>query len=258
MDHRGGRPAALPAAPLSLWGHIEEARDDEVVTLDMHRARHLHDAAVRIGTWNLAGRWSEPHQQFLADMGCDVLLLTEVSDRVELPGFYGHVTDLLMADRRHWAGVWSRHPLTPLRDPHGASAMAEIVGQRFCSSILPWRSCGSREPWVGTSTAERTIDAVEAIQSSAPDVWGGDWNHALKGREYAGTKAGREHLLKSLAELGLIAATADAPHQIKGLLSIDHIAVPMGWSARFEHHSALLGQGRLSDHDAYVVEAVEA
>jgi len=208
---------------------------------------------MRLGTWNLAGRWSDDHREFLEGLECDVLLLTEVSDRAELPGMTGHVTKAQIAWRRHWAGIWSRHPLTRLADPHGATAMAEIRGLRFCSSILPWRSCGSREPWVGSSTAERTINAVDAIAKAGPDVWGGDWNHALDGREYAGSKAGRTHLLKVLAELGLSAATTDAPHQTEGLLSIDHIAVPTGWSARVEHHSALLSEGRLSDHDAYVL-----
>ncbi|ANH39185.1 hypothetical protein I601_2769 [Nocardioides dokdonensis FR1436] len=210
---------------------------------------------MRIGTWNLAGRWSNDHRGFLEELQCDVLLLTEVSDRVELPGMVGHVTRAQMARRRYWAGIWSRHPLTPLADPYGASAMAEVLGQRVCSSILPWKSCGSREPWVGTNTVERTINAVDVIAAAAPTVWGGDWNHALEGREYASSKAGRDHLLKSLAELGLSAATTDARHQIDGLLSIDHIAVPTGWSARVEHHSALLAEGRLSDHYAYVAEA---
>jgi endonuclease/exonuclease/phosphatase family protein len=212
---------------------------------------------MRIGTWNLAGRWSDDHRGFVEDLRCDVLLLTEVSDRVELPGMTGHMTSAQMARRRHWAGVWSRHAMTPLPEPHGASAMAETLGYRFCSSILPWKSCGSREPWVGTNTAERTINAVDAIAAAAPTVWGGDWNHALQGREYAGSKVGRDHLLKSLAELGLSTATTDAPHQIEGLLSIDHISVPATWSTRVEHHSALLDEGRLSDHDAYVVEVIE-
>jgi hypothetical protein len=212
---------------------------------------------MRVGTWNLAGRWSESHEQFLAGMECDILLLTEVSDRVELPGFSGHVTKLLMARRRHWAGVWSRAPLSALPDPHGASAMVEVSGHRVCSSILPWRSCGSREPWVGADTAQRTVEAVGAIRGAAPDIWGGDWNHALRGREYTGSRAGRDHLLMVIAELGLQAATTDAPHQIEGLLSIDHVATPAAWSTRAEHHSALLDDGRLSDHDAYVVEVIE-
>jgi hypothetical protein len=76
--------------------------------------------------------------------------------------------------------------------------MAEVLGQRVCSSILPWRSCGSREPRVETNTAGRTIEAVDAIAGAVPTVWGGDWNHALKGREYASSKAGRFHITRGL------------------------------------------------------------
>lgn len=208
---------------------------------------------MRIGTWNLAGRWDDRHAELLARMTCDVLLLTEVSDRVDLPGST-HVTSAAMAARRRWAGIWSRHPVTPLPDPHGATAMAEIDGLRFCASVLPWRSCGSRPPWVGDSTEERTRAAVDAITAAHPDVWGGDWNHALDGREHAGSAAGRRLLLAAVEELGLDVPTATAPHQIDKLLSIDHVAVPATWHARVEHHSALVADGRLSDHDAYVVE----
>jgi hypothetical protein len=211
---------------------------------------------TRIGTWNLAGRWSDEHRGFLEALDCDVLLLTEVSDRVELPGPAIHRTEREVAARRRWAGIWSRRPMTPLPDPHGASAMAEIDGLRVCSSILPWRSCGSREPWVGANTHARTVDAVDAVAAAEPAVWGGDWNHALVGREYAGSKAGRLHLLDVLDRLGLAPRTTDAPHQIKGLLAIDHVAVPTQWEARTEHHSALVPDGRLSDHDAYVVEVI--
>lgn len=136
--------------------------------------------------------------------------------------------------------------------------MAEVLGHRVCSSILPWRSCGSREPWVGVTTAERTVNAVDAIARAAPTIWGGDWNHALKGRELSGSQAGRQHLVEAMAGLGLSAATTDAPHQIAELLSIDHIAVPTAWKARVTHHSALRPDGRLSDHDAYVADVLEA
>jgi hypothetical protein len=119
---------------------------------------------------------------------------------------------------------------------------------------LPWRSCGSREPWVGANTFERTVEAVDAIEATKPQIWGGDWNHALQGREYAGSQAGRRRILESLETLDLTAPTHDSPHQIDGLLAIDHIAVPAGWTTRVEHHSALLDDGRRSDHDAYVVD----
>ncbi|MEQ6901785.1 hypothetical protein [Nocardioides sp. YIM 152588] len=211
---------------------------------------------MRIGTWNLAGRWSEQHRQFLDDLDCEVLLLTEVSDRVDLTDRHGHVTDLLMARRRHWAGIWTARAHDPLPDPHGASAMVEYDDLRLCSSILPWRACGSREPWVGATTFERTVEAVDAIAKHSPTVWGGDWNHALVGTEHAGSKAGRGRIIEALDDLKLRAPTADAQHQIEGLSSIDHIAVPSTWETKVEHHSALLDEGRLSDHNAYVVEVL--
>jgi len=101
---------------------------------------------MRIGTWNLAGRWDARHLALLEAMNCDVLLLTEVSERVELPAHDLHLGEALMAPRRRWAAVASRSALRPLPDPHGASAMAEVEGIGVCSSVLPWRSCGSRAP----------------------------------------------------------------------------------------------------------------
>lgn len=209
---------------------------------------------MRIGTWNLAGRWDERHGALLASMECDVLLLTEVSDRIHLPGLSFHRTAAEMAPRRRWAGVWSRSPLTPLPDPHGATAMVEIDGLRICSSVLPWRSCGGQAPWAGATTEERTGNAVAAIVAAEPDVWGGDFNHALDGREYAGSMGGRRHITEAMAHLDLVAPTQSAPHQIDGLLSIDHIAVPPSWRTTVEHFTALTPDGRLSDHDAYVIE----
>lgn len=212
---------------------------------------------VRIGTWNLAGRWSDDHRNFLERLGCDVLLLTEVNERVDLVGYNGHLTASSMAAKRRWAGIFSKMHLDPLPDPHPASAMAVVRRRTFCSSILPWRSCSSRDPWSGTGHAEKTHRTVSALVSALPRtdlVWGGDWNHAFDGPEYAGSRGGRKHLTTALEDLGLKVPTADLRHRIDGLLSIDHIAV--GESTRIEsreHHAATAGGSRLSDHDAYVV-----
>jgi hypothetical protein len=188
-------------------------------------------------------------------MDCDVLLLTEVSERVEIPGYGMHATKLPMAPRRYWAAVASRRPTNPVADPHGASAMVELEGVRICSSILPWRGCGARAPWTGASTAERTASAVAAIEAAAPTVWGGDWNHALSGREWAGSKEGRRHILEAVQRLALQIPTAEASHQIDGLLSIDHVAIPATWTVSdVERHAAFADDARISDHDAYVVE----
>ena len=211
---------------------------------------------MRLGTWNLAGRWSDDHREFVEGLQCDVLLLTEVSDRVELPGMTGHVTEGADGTKAPLGGHLvetpadtARRSARSVRDGRGPGAALLLLDPALESPAGRASPGSGRTPPSGPSTRSTRS------RQPRPTVWGGDWNHALEGREYAGSKAGREHLLKSLAELGLSAATTDAPHQIEGLLSIDHIAIPTGWSARVEHHSALLAEGRLSDHDAYVVEA---
>lgn len=216
----------------------------------------MHQTAfVRIGVWNLQGRWDERHRAQLEVMRCDVLLLTEVSERVTIRGMEFHRTAGLMAAHRRWAAVASRRQFTALDDPHGATAMVEIDGLRLCSSILPWRSCGTGDPWSGSTTTEKTAAAVAALEVAAPTVWGGDWNHAMSGREWSGSQGGRRHILDVVDRLGLQVPTASAPHQIHGLLSIDHIAVPVTWAvAGVEHHRAVISGARMSDHDAYVIE----
>lgn len=212
-------------------------------------------ASVRIGTWNLAGRWDERHAALIETMDCDVLLLTEVSERVDLPAYDLHLGQMEMASRRRWAGVASRLPCLPEPDPHSASAMVTLEDLRVCASVLPWKSCGAREPWVGVSTADKTSAAVASVETSKPVIWGGDWNHALSGREWSGSVAGRRSLLETLDRLELQVPTASLPHQIEGLLSIDHIAVPASWVVEdAQRLRAFVGDTRISDHDAYVVE----
>jgi hypothetical protein len=214
---------------------------------------------VRIGTWNLAGRWSAHHADLLLAADCDLWLLTEVSERTTLPGYTLHVSTTEMARKRRWAGVASRLPLWPEPDPHPASARAQVGSFTCVSSVLPWRSA-TKEPWVGDRHADRTDHAVatltEPLKITDRLVWGGDWNHALTGREYAGSQGGRRAIEQALDRLRLDVPTAELPHRIDGLRSIDHVAVPQGWSkdatrliAEQEHDGK-----RLSDHDAYVVE----
>lgn len=99
---------------------------------------------MRIGTWNLAGRRDARHLAVIEMMSCDVLLLTEVSERVSLPSHDRHLGQHLMMPEQRWAAVASRLPMSPEPDPHGASAMVQVDGLRACSSILPWRTCGTR------------------------------------------------------------------------------------------------------------------
>ncbi len=183
------------------------------------------------------------------------MLLTEVSECFELPGYDVHLGQQLMMPERRWAAVASRLPMRPEPDPHGASAMVVIEGLRVCSSVLPWRSCGTHGPWTGSTTAEKTAEAVAAVESVRPTVWGGDWNHALSGREWAGSMAGRRYLLAAVERLSLQVPTAWEPHHLEDLLSIDHLAVPQSWTVdAVGRHRAFVGTGRISDHDAYAID----
>lgn len=207
---------------------------------------------MRVATWNLAGRWSAAHRELLLGLDADVLLLTEVPDALDLPDHAVHRTRALMAEGRAWSAVAARTRLDPLPDPHPATAVAATEGRTFASSVLPWRSCGS-DPWGDGSHADRTERVVGVLVKRLPRtglVWGGDWNHALSGREYAGSAAGRRTVLDAVDTLGLTVVTADLPHRLAGLLSIDHLALPAGSTASATRVDAT----GLSDHDAYVAD----
>lgn len=226
----------------------------------MSRGReHRGGESLRIGAWNLDARRQPAHMDLLLDLDCDVLLLTEISPGLDLPGYSKLLTAGIMARGQHWAGVFSRRPSEALPDPHPASAAARIDGRVFCSSILPWRGCGADEPWGIGSHAEKTERCVERLRESLrPDwVWGGDWNHALLGQEFAGSVGGRRAVQATVDDLGLQVPTAELPHHLSELRSIDHVAVPGSWQIlSAERVSAERDHRRLSDHDAYVVELV--
>lgn len=67
---------------------------------------------------------------------------------------------------------------------------------------------------------------------------------------------GRLALREVLDTLGLQVPTANLPHRLDGRGSIDHIAVPGSWRVLSADRVSATREGkRLSDHDAYVVEA---
>ena len=211
---------------------------------------------MRIGTWNLAGRWSEARAAFLTSLECEVLLLTELHLETTVPGMRGRTTYGLMAPDRFWAGVFTAEPHLGYPDPHGAAAMVVVDGVTCVSSVLPWRSCGAGFPWVGERHADKTGNAVAPIaRLRSPVIWGGDWNHALEGPDHVGSKEGREHIFGILDALGLQVPTAELDAH-RGARSIDHIAVPKEWVLVSADRVPAEADGkRLSDHDAYVVEA---
>lgn len=213
---------------------------------------------MRIGTWNLAGHWDARRRGLVESLDVDVWLFTEIGEHTDLPGFHSVWTEGEMAAKRRWAAVFAREHLDALPQPHPATAAANLAGLTLWSSILPWRTCGEQPPWFGADHTQRTratLDALIAASPNRPLVWGGDWNHALDGREYAGSHDGRAALLHAVANFGLAVPTAQLEHHLPGLLSIDHIAVPVAWRCTTRQVAAKGGGTRLSDHDIYVIDA---
>ena len=207
---------------------------------------------MRIGTWNLEGKWRDDHLAVIHELDCDVLLLTEVKHATQIPGMRLHTSSLDMTTGRWWAAIASRLSMLPLPDPHGASAMAQIDRVKFCSSVLPWRTCKPDWPWPGGDTTERTIAAVDQIEAARPDVWGGDWNNAMSGFDGAGSAGSRARICEAIEALGLTVTTAKSPHRKPKILSIDHIAIPSTWAATPAVSRPVNRQ--ISDHYAYAVE----
>jgi hypothetical protein len=223
---------------LDTLGSLQEAMD--------------HNPNMRIGTWNLAARWTS-HAAALIAADCDVWLLTEVRPDVHIDGFEAVWSPGLMTPGQHYAAVFSRLPLTALEPPHSASALGLINELQFCASVLPWPGVGRGEPWIDGSTAEKAAAAVADIVSRLPDqvVWGGDWNHPLEGSDW-GYYRGRQITLAAAERLGLQIPTASLPGRRPPSKSIDHIAVPNSWLVRFSEHHIV--KPSLSDHDMYMVD----
>ena len=222
---------------------------------------------MRIGTWNLDARWSEAHQTLLARERCDVWLLTEVNPKArhtnaKIAGYHSHLSAGVMARGQHWAAVLSQVPLTPLPDPHEASAAALVNRITYCSTILPWSGCTTppSTPWVGTSLEDMTRAAIDRLTKVFPKsttVWGGDWNQNLAGGwQHVGSTGMRKVVESALSLLQLQVATAELPFQTGAdQNTIDHIAVPLQWNIRGAARISAVG---LSDHDAYVIEVDNA
>jgi len=215
---------------------------------------------MRIGTWNMEGRRGSAQTAFLEAQDCDVWLLTEVNNRWSLPGYHMSAGSAAMGTDKRWAVIASRLTMDELPSPHEASSAARVAGVTFVASILPWRSCGSSDPWRGEDHATRMANTLYELtpflRAQSNLVWGGDWNHALAGREYAGSAAGRRDLMTLIGELGLRVPTADLPHRLPSLLSIDHVALRGPWSQA--HRVIATDNGvRLSDHDLYVVDTTD-
>lgn len=219
-----------------------------------------HADSLQIGTWNMEGKCTAQHMAFLDEMKCDALLLTEVPHRLQLGSGCLVRSTPAMGLGKDWSAVWTKRPGTEVVTQHALTAASQLAGTLLVSTVLPWRGSGNHDYWRGSAggPAAWTEDALREVQRLLDShtghvVFGGDFNHALQGPEYAGSRAGRVAIQGFLDAAGLWAPTGGLPHRGEGRFSIDHIAIPSTWSvtstSRFEG-------GRLSDHDAYVVESV--
>lgn len=215
---------------------------------------------MRIGTWNMDGKKrSDDRIGLLRGHNCNIWLLTELNSQCisadgKVAGYHCHYTQEFMTADRYWAAILSDSPIAPLPDPHPASAAAVVSGITYCSTILPWRSCGSGPPWVGENLTEKTQATIKQLLISLPQrelVWGGDWNHSLEGREFVGSNEGRDSLKQAIELLELQVPTSRLASRLDGCLSIDHIAIPKSW--QFKKAQGVPANG-MSDHDAYVVD----
>ncbi len=210
---------------------------------------------MRIGTWNMAGRWSPRHLEVLTRVNCDLWLLTEVHLETSVPGMQMHRTIEPMGDRKTWAAILSNSGVAPTQpDPHWATVAVHVGDLQVVSSVLPWRSRGPE--WGGSTLAEDMRKTLAAILEHVDPttIWGGDWNQALEGSEHVGTLDGRNQILELLDASGLSVATRSLGSAVPGHRSIDHIAVPVGWDVKAAYRVPTEAQGqRLSDHDAYVI-----
>ncbi len=181
-------------------------------------------------------------------------LLTEIHIDAAIAGMHAHRTAELMGPAKSWAAIFSTGAGIAQSDPHRATALADVDGVGFMSSVLPWRACGPS--WPGLTLAEKmkkTLDALRA-QITETTVWGGDWNQAFEGSDFVGTRDGREQILDLIHANGLSLPTRSLGGATPRHRSIDHIAVPIGWDVQGVHRISAAENGRrLSDHDAYVV-----
>ena len=243
VAHRGARPRAsgAQAPPARKIGHTARV--------------------IRIGTWNLGHeRNASPmvlkrQLDFMEALRCDLWLLTEVPYTFRTVMGPAHTALSGDMDRTHkaYAAVWARDGIEQeLPRIHEAAAFARVGGRRICSCLLPspetpvalWPDTN----WDRTALLQTAVERLAGGLAGGSEelVWGGDWSHPMNGAHGDAAAADRRMLEATVAGLGLQVASASG---------VEHVAVPAGWTitsgARLD---ASDGDGRMSEHDAYVVE----
>ena len=234
---------------------------------------------MRVGNWNLnhggqhGAKWPEQSELLLRER-LDLMVLTEPPPGVSLPGS-SSVLSPAGADGWSWVVIVGPGVRSAGLDlPFGRMATAalatfgdlEVV---VYGSVLPWRSIASQTHGIlqlgesyGESFArllhEQASDVadLQAAHPHAVVLWAGDFNQALEGTEYVGSKDQRLLLKETLDRLGMTAWNADLARQVHDgqVYAIDLVCGPTALAnVAPEEMSGSLDERKLSDHAGYVV-----
>lgn len=162
------------------------------------------------------------------------------------------------------AGRWSAEHRAFLED-EGCDVwlLTEVPLDAEISGMTAYRAAAMMQPhksWaavLGRVPPEGRSDPHRAVRSSTRGPCGaGDWNQALEGTDYVGTRAGRAAITDLLEASRLSLPTRSLGSATPGHRSIDHIAVPMTRDVldAWRIPAGVRGR-RLSDHDAHVVRS---
>ena len=235
---------------------------------------------MRIATWNLehaAGKAkNDLRLHRLHAMDCDIWLLTETHDDIDLGSSYAplHPTERFPGGPgERWTALWSRYPIlhtARVSDPSRtvAAVLSTPRGPLLVfGTVLPWHTdpgpTGKALSW---SEHHRVLPeqakewAALQREHGVPMCVAGDFNTSLGAKHYYGTKRGRQLLRAGLDSAGLICVT-ETERIPSGLLRdppIDHIALSHELAATSGVSCAWEGTDtngtRLSDHSGLAVD----
>jgi len=251
---------------------------------------HIQESAMKIGNWNLERVLPSQKrclhiQAKLSQINADIWILTETHELVSPGSGYSSVMsgepDRESEPGEHWAGIWSRHPISHL--PSFVSDTARCtaayiehpdIGQIVVyAMVLPWGGSQWRvfKSAGGAAFAEALHTYVgdwRNLRAAFPDalhVVAGDFNQDLAPYHYYGSKKQRELLEAALAapDIRMTALTAEANDPVDWdpndrYACIDHICMSespglcVGETVRWPESGK--SDPGLSDHAGVTVE----
>lgn len=235
---------------------------------------------MRIGTWNVEyAKGAEKNARRLRrilEMDCDVWVLTETHDELDLGSEYTAISTTPRLTKREgskWTTIWSRLPVVKtlaVEDSNRtvAALLESPVGPLLVfGTVLPWHTdlgaSGDGKNWSEfyrvVPLQSREWANLVAMHPGVALCVAGDLNANLGGSHYYGTTKGREMLRAGLKGASLICATETerVPAELLQHGPIDHICLSENLARNASVVDAWEGADgdgmRLSDHSGIVV-----